>query len=496
MSQALLLQTPADAWPHRLSLVATADDMATTGSLLRPQPLTVSIERIAGTATGGCVAAGKPVVELQPAPRLRVPIAPTQHALLPGLPRAQGCLSLVFNTDDASTVFRRVAGTPCSLPNAPPHAGHKCVEINTKVRTTHIRQLLTRDAAHTRRAAALAHGLAEALPRDAAPLVAEVRALVAMQPRDQLADRYLVQLRRPDPAGPGSMLALTQPARSSWSASSSRDDVGAHARSSADAAAGQAATAAAAPPATGDAGVTGTSGVCSQSETPVPAAASEIQPCSWAADSPASCVGTRAAAEAWNAEGGPPSGRWPKPDAARQQLLQAAAASDDDAACAKLTHWQPDVKFFLQDGPPRQSRLMLCFADWRLEQLFQPWRAAACSQVHQLLSVELLVLCPPHDAEAPVRSQSPSGRGFTRRLAACASLDPIHFHSIRRVKLQLQDDTRAVQIMAPLALLAGCCPPLQLWAGLAGAAQWAGHASLLLAYLLVRLALARGGATR
>jgi hypothetical protein len=118
MFQAPLL-TPADARPHRLSIVATADDMATTGSLLRPQPLTVSIERITGTATGGCITAGKPVVELRPAPRLRVPIAPTQHALLPGLPRAQGCLSLVFNIDDASTVFRQVTGTPCSLSQHP-----------------------------------------------------------------------------------------------------------------------------------------------------------------------------------------------------------------------------------------------------------------------------------------------------------------------------------------------------------------------------------------
>lgn len=119
MFQAPMLQTPADARPHRLSIVATADDMATTGSLLRPQPLTVSIERISGTATGGCVAAGKPVVDLRPAPRLRVPIAPTQHALLPGLPRAQGCLLLAFSTSQASTIFRQAADTPCSL-----HAEH------------------------------------------------------------------------------------------------------------------------------------------------------------------------------------------------------------------------------------------------------------------------------------------------------------------------------------------------------------------------------------
>ena len=60
----------------------------------------------------------------------------------------------------------------------------------------------------------------------------------------------------------------------------------------------------------------------------------------------------------------------------------------------------------------------------------------------------------------------------------------------------LQDDARAACAMAPLALLAGCCAPLRLWAGRAGAAQWAGHAVLLLAYLLVRLALARGTARR
>jgi hypothetical protein len=102
-------------------VVATADDMATTGSLLRPQPLTVSVERIAGTATGGCVTAGKPIVELHPAPQLRVPIAPTQQALLPGLPRAEGCLLLVFSTTQASTVFRQAAGPLCSLPAKAKH---------------------------------------------------------------------------------------------------------------------------------------------------------------------------------------------------------------------------------------------------------------------------------------------------------------------------------------------------------------------------------------
>lgn len=60
----------------------------------------------------------------------------------------------------------------------------------------------------------------------------------------------------------------------------------------------------------------------------------------------------------------------------------------------------------------------------------------------------------------------------------------------------MQDDARAVQIVAPLALLAGCCPPLRLWAGRAGVAQWAGHAVVLLAYLLARLTLARGAAGR
>jgi hypothetical protein len=50
--------------------------------------------------------------------------------------------------------------------------------------------------------------------------------------------------------------------------------------------------------------------------------------------------------------------------------------------------------------------------------------------------------------------------------------------------------------VAPLALLAGCCAPLRLFDGRAGGVQWAGHASLLLAYLLVRLALARGAARR
>jgi hypothetical protein len=214
------------------------------------------------------------------------------------------------------------------------------------------------------------------LPCDAAPLVAEVRALVAAQPWDQLADRYLVQLRRPDPTGPGSALALTQPGYSGGVAASDHGAVGAQASSSADAAA-------LLPQAAGNAGITGRSGGHSQLKTPVPAAASEIQPCAWMADSPAACGGTTAAAQESAMKGVLPTDCWPQPDTARQQLLQAAAVSDDDAACAKLTHWQPDLDFFLQNGPPRQSRLTLCFADWRLEQLFQPWRAAACSQVRQ-----------------------------------------------------------------------------------------------------------------
>lgn len=60
----------------------------------------------------------------------------------------------------------------------------------------------------------------------------------------------------------------------------------------------------------------------------------------------------------------------------------------------------------------------------------------------------------------------------------------------------LQDDAAAAQVVAPLALLAGCCRPLQLFAGRPGPAQWAGHAALLLLYLLLRLLLACGVARR
>lgn len=383
--------------------MATADDMATTGSLLRPQPLTVSIERIAGTATGGCVSAGKPVVELQPEPQLRVPIAPTQHALLPGLPRAQGCLLLVFSTSHASIVFRRAAYMPCLPPIEQTPAQPVTLLASTPRSVSDTRRSVTHMTAHIRRAAALADGLAETLPRDAAPLVAEVRALVQAQPRGQLADRYLVQLRRPDPAGPGSSLALTQPAHSSWGAANGRGAMNSGASGAADAAAGHAAGAATGPQATGKSGMLGRSSIHSQLEMPV-STASEIQPCAWATNSPAGCGSTAAAAaEAWDTEGSPPSARWPQPDAAREQLLQAAAVTDDDdAACAKLTHWQPDVEFFLQNGPPRQSRLTLCFADWRLEQLFQPWRAAACSQVHRLVGHKLMVVHPPSGVEGAI----------------------------------------------------------------------------------------------
>ena len=276
------------------------------------------------------------------------------------------------------------------------------VGITTKVCVRYSRRSATHLTAHIRRAAALADSLAETLPRDAAPLMAEVRALVQAQPRGQLADRYLVQLRRPDPAGPGSSLALTQPAHSSGGAADRRGAMNSGVSGSADAAAGHAAAAATAPQATGKSGMFGRSSIHSQLEMPV-STASEIQPCAWATNSPAGCGSTAAAAEAWDTESSPPSARWPQPDAAREQMLQAAAINDDDdAACAKLTHWQPDVEFFLHNGPPRQSWLTLCFADWRLEQLFQPWRAAACSQVHRLVGHKLMVVRPPSEVEGPV----------------------------------------------------------------------------------------------
>lgn len=79
--------------------------MATTSSLLQPQRLTVSVQPLAGSAAGACILSGQPMVRLQPAPQLRVPIAPTPH-ILPGLPRAQGCLLLVFDASRASLAFR------------------------------------------------------------------------------------------------------------------------------------------------------------------------------------------------------------------------------------------------------------------------------------------------------------------------------------------------------------------------------------------------------
>jgi len=53
----------------------------------------------------------------------------------------------------------------------------------------------------------------------------------------------------------------------------------------------------------------------------------------------------------------------------------------------------------------------------------------------------------------------------------------------------VQDDAAAVQVVAPLALLIGCCRPFLTFGRASGPETWVAHLLLVLAYLAARLAL-------
>lgn len=236
----------------------------------------------------------------------------------------------------------------------------------------------------------LARQLAETLPRDAAPLVAEVRALVAVQPRQQLAEQYTIQ---PD-AAPAIDAAVSPTLRQRHGscATSLPDGMGGtpaatevtEAADSTLPVSGQQATAGCSTESDGSRISEPRQPYC----TPYPPSEIEphIQPASPAGPDAHAAAIRDPATEALLPDSLPPVIRWPQPDAVAQQL-QRAAASDDE--CAKPARWQPDAGFFLRHGAPRQSRATLRFANWRLEQLFQPWRAAACSQAVLSLSSQL-----------------------------------------------------------------------------------------------------------
>lgn len=382
------------------------------------------------------------------------------------------------------------------------------------------------------------------MPQHAAPLVAEVRQLLAAQPWRQLAQQYVIELQPHGDHGSDASASSAQrlcsstpvdtlaqasgsdteraspasipsdPGISAVSCPSSMSSLGC-CPSQEQAAEGQACQDSARTSCRDAGGGAAGINCCRRPSASAACGSGEIQPCSQQPghDAAASCQ-SPSACDAPEIDAAPAT-RWPQPSAQRQALLQAAFEADGSLKAGPV-QWPGGGKWHCcWDGPPRQSRLTLAFADWRMEQLFQPWRAAVCWQVPVLAPVlfrsamtliQLYILnerCPQAASQVcksvcevhcnwVVASSMPD--------ETPAVVTALHSRVSRPevdkpcCLIHVQDDAAAVQIVAPLAILIGCCQPLQLFAARPGFALWAGHAALLLLYLAVRLVMAHAPA--
>lgn len=295
-----------------------------------------------------------------------------------------------------------------------------------------------------RRAAALARALADSLPQDATPLVALVRQLLASTPRAQLASQYAVELDSDDesvatssgectgfcasglagaPPGGSTATSARQAGYGAFGAEGGRGDSSHLAAAEAQPVAAAAAAVAASPPARStwrkpsggrmlrrpvETIAHVAAGQCTAASQRVPAAAaagSEIQP--WmpsgepggpanithaAEADPGAAVSAGHSARRAAGSATPPEGH-PGQSWGQQQWRQAQAQPsgrppwhDEDDTPLKPMQRRPidmrELECCLNGRLPQQSRLWLTFADWRLEQLFQPWHAALSGQVN------------------------------------------------------------------------------------------------------------------
>lgn len=291
-----------------------------------------------------------------------------------------------------------------------------------------------------RRAAALARALADSLPQDATPLVALVRQLLASTPCAQLASQYAVELDSDDesiatssgeftgfgasglagvPPGGSTATSARQAGYDAFGAEGGRGDASHLAAAEAQPVA---AAVAASPPARSTwrkpsggrmlrrpvetiAHVAACQcTIASQRGAAAAAAGSEIQPCmpsgepggpaniTHAAEAdPGAAVSAGHSARRAAGSATPPEGH-PRQSWGQQQWRQAQAQPggsqpwhDEDDTPLKPMQRRPidmrELECCLNGRLPQQSRLWLTFADWRLEQLFQPWHAKLSGQV-------------------------------------------------------------------------------------------------------------------